>query len=162
MTKVVEMKEEEFGEKEKRVMAFVKKNGDSPLIFGADLYIDARLRKEFAFPPSAKSLTSKIYVILNAAQKRGSVDSKGNYQCHAGARRSALDVWRLLMGYGVNVSIFQVMRCMCRLKMVGRSYCSTVQRRVFRPANPGNIWDSEKIDEFKLHIEDWRSIGIKK
>jgi hypothetical protein len=133
-----------------------------PLIFKTNNYSsrneEVDIRSEL---DSCRTLEDKVLCILRYARGNPSYkkDNTHGYETSGGRRRSSLDVWRHLITYYPELTIFEVMSSLCKLelnRLINSNYCYDVRRRVFLPGNYYG-WDSYK-DEYGLHLTDWENI----
>lgn len=78
-----------------------------------------------------------------------------------GKNRSVLDIWRHIIYYYPDTTIFQVMDSLYRLVYAGKIttlFCSTIHRRVFyrSPSGRHGYPSLASPDEFRLIFEDWK------
>jgi hypothetical protein len=108
-----------------------------------------------------ESLDDKILFILQTTRSYGSYkkdDTSGYYESSASRRRSSLDLWRHLITYYPEYTIFDVMHSLYSLqlnRLVNNNYCHDVHRRVFLPGWYGNY---NAKDEYGLNFSDWENI----
>jgi hypothetical protein len=155
--------------KGKRVALFLdicEENHDvEPLYFTPS--VDTKLRSKL----EGNSLEDILYEILcltrtyNTFTKKSGDELGASAQTESNRRRSALDMWRIAQGVGLNVSLSEVMESLYKLCMKENrmyvSLCSTVGRRVFRvreDVGQGGGTSTNAWDEFGIVFDDWATI----
>ena len=99
----------------------------------------------------------------------------GDYETSSERLRSCIDIWRHIIYYYPEITIFDVMHGMYNLKdKLGGQFCPDVKRRVFASKIAYNkencfqgLWKNDQdsicndytyVDEFKLKWQDWKDI----
>jgi hypothetical protein len=145
-----------IGEKRENVKTFMEDVDISPLVF--DGY-DSPRKKLNSTDVNAMVLRC---LRLTIAYKSASVKMPLVEQCKENASRSVLDIWRHIIYYYPDITIFQVMNSLFDLvasSVVTTLYCNQIKRRVFFfSAYPNYIRNRLSVDEFDLAIDDWRDI----
>lgn len=85
-----------------------------------------------------------------------------NFETTRDRYRSVLDIWRHVIYYRSDVSIFDVMHSLFnnRTLLIGQ-YCGNVERRVFKlkeHVENGSLLGVHAHDEFGLQFRDWENI----
>lgn len=108
-----------------------------------------------------------MYFLVNCYSRSTLYVKNSAYQCHRGARRSATDLYRLILPINPDITLFQVMRTLHKIAKEGgcnELYCGTVLKRVFWLNQPkrmdyGEINSGDyRRDEYGLLFSDWENI----
>ncbi len=83
-------------------------------------------------------------------------------QCDPDRRRTCTDIYKIIMNYRDDITIFDVMHELYKILQDKRysvctSYCDVVRRRTFR-FEYHHIYDRDHRDEFGLMFADWKDI----
>jgi len=108
------------------------------------------------------SLEELIKKVLKCTEKHSSINRKGNFETCARSWRSSLDIYRHCLYYNKNITIFQVMASIYRIRteLIGQ-FCNDIQRRVFclRKYHPGCfLLNVSHPDEYGLIFSEWEDI----
>lgn len=122
------------------------------------------------------SIEDMILRVLELTKKYHSFNpSIGAIETDIGKYRSAIDIWRHIIYFFPDISIYDVMMGIRNLwdqKKINGHYCTTINRRVFWPLHD---WESKyfsdlmsrtnmysysgrRWDEFELEWDEWRDI----
>lgn len=86
--------------------------------------------KDLKETPDVKS---RVYKIMKYG--RTTYYETGRYQCHSGARRSTLDIWKIYKFYFGDIDVFSIMRVLYELVKTDpdlNTYrCPNIRKRVF-------------------------------
>jgi hypothetical protein len=111
---------------------------------------------------STSTVKDRVNAIINFKFK--TYDERNRYQCHANARRSTLDIWRIYKYYFDEVDVFTIMRALYELtikeRLVSTYRCSTVRKRVFWPYRDYGWIDKYVGAELGIGIDEWERIGL--
>lgn len=151
---------------EQKVKKYLRTQRKGRLTFGDKVTsIYSSKIKPLDYPRRNYTLKNLIKFVLKAAFDREIIE-RGKVQCHAGARHSAVDIWRMVKTYQPDVDLFSVMRTLYTMTRRDKTYdmdfCSTIEKRVFDMEDEpeGHEWGIEDEDEFGLMWKDWRRIGL--
>lgn len=142
-----------------KVKAYIAKNLQTPLHFASYLNKPDGIKY-------ADSLDDLILQILESTERSRSINPNEVGETGTGRRRSALDIWRHVLTYKPDTTIYAVMRSLYRLgvekNLLVGGFCTMILRRVFRRKDlypNSNIYDLKILDEFGLIFSDWKTIG---
>jgi hypothetical protein len=128
-------------------------------------FVSAKIRftKEINELKETKTVEDRVYAIFKVGNHTPTV--KGNVtQCHAGANRSAQDIWRIYKYYFGGIDIFSIMRALYQLSVVYRKLngfrCSTVQKQVFWLSNMGGDLETNDKADLGVALKNWEKIGL--
>jgi hypothetical protein len=133
-----------------------------PLKLGLDSNISILTKSEL---DKLKTLDDKILKILTLCYRYNSyIVGETHFETSSGRSRSSLDLWRHIVYFYPEVTIFEVMKSLVNLyesHKVGELFCSTVHRRVFYSTN-SNYYSyygfGNTKDEYKLTLKQWKDI----
>lgn len=147
----------------KNVEEYVSNNKHTPLEF-LDYNSPVKIKLELENTPSIESMITRV---LELSCEYYSVGINGNPETSSNRFRSSLDIWRHIIYYYPQVTIFQVMKGLWDMKdsLVGH-YCPDVRRRVFKLKKscssnihlyygPGSLHIS---DEYHSDFPDWENL----
>ena len=153
----------------KKVLNCISDLDCSPLIFyGYDSKVDEFVKEEH-------TINDMILRALYLCEKYPSYTIKGDYESSTSRWRSSFDIWRHIINYYPDVTLFDVMKGLYEIRdECGGQYCSTIQRRTFRSKvacgfrkdhNWGG-WSNEQsytgtyfnYDEYGLAWKEWENI----
>lgn len=113
------------------------------------------------------TMEEKVVAVILLSQVNFSYREQGGIhikETRMGAYRNSLDIWRHIILFHPDVTIFEVMAALFNLSNILRGwYCSTVKRRVFwkEPTNRGYS-NTDYKDEYGLYLLDWKNIHLKR
>ena len=83
-----------------------------------------------------------------------------SFETSAGRWRSVADIWRHIIYFRPEVTIFEVMETIYahQEQFVGH-FCEDVMRRVFAVKSCGSRLYTEGTDEFGFYFDTWKDIG---
>ena len=144
---------------QENILEYVKHHRHTPLIFMKTNYTPANLEPILE---NLDNLDDMVLNCINLARQftSNNINSK-KVETWAGRWRSVLDIWRHVIYFKSDVTIFQVMESIYRLRENFSShYCTTIRRRVFNVFS-NNVWpiDGDSYDEFNLPFRVWENIG---
>lgn len=150
-----------------RVKLFLQlseENGeDHPLYFMDYVLRDASNLLGISFHNG--TLCNKIKTVLLLSERGSTYHKKHSendraYQSQQGKRRSSFDIWRMLRGLDVEVTLLEVMEAIYDLGgQVFSNVCSNVGRRVFTRTVNNNGYALGMFDEYGLKFEHWQNIS---
>lgn len=112
---------------------------------------------------------ARILYIFSINSNYPTYSHRNNYQCYAGARRSAQDIYRIYINYFNDIKdIFEIMRLLYQLAFIDRDlschYCDTVRKYVFwrAPVYGSTISDPNSTNDLGVPFSHWENIGIEK
>lgn len=152
----------EIEEMKKSVLAYVEKQyPNGPLIFSHIYANDEEYIKRKLTIREDNYLRDVVIETLNVSETRDSLtfDTKVR-ETPPNRWRSVFDLWRHIIYYNPEVTIFQVMRVLFTLEVsnsiIGQ-FCTDVNRRVFhnKTRYAFMVVDKEHHDEFGLQFKDW-------
>lgn len=144
----------------KNIQEYVEKNKHDPLYFSADKTNEESLFSSNSFRDYALTdLTYKILGLTDLFPSRELTTKK--FQCYAGSNRSSLDIWRHIIYFRPEISIYSVMEILYSFEnYLYSNMCSDVKRRVFKLANEDDsFYDEDKKDEYGMTFNDWEKIN---
>lgn len=91
-------------------------------------------------------------------------DNRNRYQCHANARRSVVDIWRIYKYYCGDIDIFSIMRVLYEITITTKlsTYrCPNVRKRVFwnDTFSLNGYKDLDVEAETGVPLTEWKNIG---
>lgn len=137
--------------KRKAVQQYIQNYNRTPLKFK---YYNAPENIEL----TETNVDKMVYRALVLSDVFPSENSDGRLETEPKRNRSSLDIWRHVIYYYPEITIFQVMNSLFNLKTVGEIgtiFCSQIMRRVFYLNSPSG--DSVN-DEYGLNFSDWGDI----
>lgn len=106
-----------------------------------------------------KPLPDKIMEILETTQDFPSVTREGEFYCSPGANRSSGDVWRHLIYFFPEITIFEVLNAVYYLcvtkKVLGVYFCEDIQKRILYRTRAFLEFGENDFDEYGLRFRDW-------
>ncbi len=143
-----------------KVLNYLNNNLTTPLNFGKDFDYNDFIRKSKKY-----TLDEFVLECLKNARNYGSYDKNNDQETRCYAYRSALDIWRHVIYFKPEVTIFNVMSILYNNQIdLGGLFCWDVKRRVFynvdrEEDDDGNyIDDAESSDEFGFPFFEWEDI----
>jgi hypothetical protein len=151
-----------------KVLDYLSTVSTSPLYFH-----NYKSTKE-EFDPSKFTVEDMIKKVLTLSEEFLSMSKENGYECSAQRWRSSVDIWRHIIYYYPDVTIFEVMKGIYDIREeCGGQYCYDVNRRVFkyksgseRNKRNSTYWDNNQpgsfsfhvSDEYNLYFADWKDI----
>jgi len=113
---------------------------------------------------SDNNLDNIVIICLKLARYIDSVRKNGDkfiLETTAGRSRSSIDIWRHIISYKSEITIFEVMESLYRQRewLIGQ-YCHGVRRRVFKlkEFSWGRLY-LRSMDEYRSYFTQWKDIG---
>ena len=136
---------------QEKVLQYISDKKTNPLRFNGSPH----LRK-------IEDLDELVYKILKHTKHYRSINiASGLVETNPNRWRSSLDIWRHVIYYKPNYTIFDVMNSLYILgtnnKVFGQ-YCHLIYRRTFK--TKGYVLaDQWKVDEYNLTFDEWKDIN---
>jgi hypothetical protein len=145
-----------MNENQKLVLRYLEFKKQTPLYF-------ENLPKEDIAKFKKYSLDTLVFRCLEKMKRYDSFCNEDKiFETRSGKWRSILDIWRHVLFFRPQTTIFDVMDSVARNehKYYGQ-YCFEIHRRTFKTYVTGNwgISDKNLRDEFDLYFEDWQNIN---
>lgn len=164
-----------------KVLGYINDKDTSPLVFVRgeivsfftyrELSTNLNLETRIEFLRSIENLDNLVIEIIRTSENYFSKNTiTGVIETMNNRRRSVLDIWRHVKYFKSEVTIFQVMEILFRLRDNFRyMFCRNVQRRVFTLGTNVIIWgfgnrrghhNEYTKDEFGLLFKQWKNISV--
>ena len=138
-----------------QVLDYISDKDRSPLEF---YYPDTNIKH----PDLTLSLDEFVMQIVNLTHSYRSKNINNWTETNLGKWRSSLDIWRHVIYYKPEVTIFEVMEALYnRKKYYVSHYCPDIQRRVFKLEKnykDGYLQEIDR-DEYGLYFYEWENIS---
>lgn len=135
------------------------------------IFWDADEKEAVVFPKTVSStkLDELVYFVIKNMETFSSKSGR-TIETLPGRRRSVIDIWRHVINFKKDVTIFEVMESIykLRLKLVGH-YCNMTRRSVFfardslngdssehTPFDDDDYFEDFECKEFGFDFSDWR------
>jgi hypothetical protein len=146
------------------VNVYLKTEETSPLILNGWFK-----RRAKVFNLSVYSMEEIVLKVLSLTEQYPTETRDGRDYVSEKSNRSCVDIWRLIINFIPEVTIFQVMNSIYKIKdKLNCQYCFSIEKRVFYVNSIRNslniilpssfVHHSEKKDEFGLYFEEWGRI----
>lgn len=155
---------------QEKVLNYLKDKDISPLHFKSPELYRGDLNR------LSGDMDDLLRFIMKVMRYHDSFDKNDDYDTSSVRWRSSLDIWRHVIYYFPNITIFSVMKSLYNIREeCGGQYCTTVHRRTFKlkvepsekywsnqvvptHGNPPRYLYGDEIDEYGLIWFDWENI----
>lgn len=119
-----------------------------------------------------KTLEELTLNCLDLTNRYSSINLKGRVETSPERRRSSLDIYRHVIYFNPEITVFDIMSILYKnKKLLFGNYCYQVHRRVFKLMKnvhhyaywdePSRLSNLRKHDEYGLIFSDWKNINGK-
>lgn len=152
---------------EEKVLRYLEKHSKEPLVFSkasSNPYMLDLPPVHWPLVPPHDLCDARemVWFIMRESLHRSSSYKKGGRkQCRIYARRSSLDIWRHVIEFSPELSLFDIMRALY-ISEYQRQFCTRVKKRVFRYSETSDFLTlrDNYPDEYGLVFSEWKNIGI--
>ncbi len=148
-----------------KVLNYLNSEDITPLHF----HFTDDFNDKLEFEKVSGNINELVKLVLKFTRGTSSYNVDDEFACGIERWRSCIDIWRHIIYYFPNITIFEVMKSLYDIRdECGGQYCGTVRRRTFKIKiySGDRGWFNQTFDglytdfrdEFGLLWEDWETI----